>query len=152
MTAITEESLGVSGILLAKVFHRSDAKTERYRRENARQTRLQLTTAMSGRRGHHTDRRDHHRVHDPAGEAADAAGPAMRVTLDVQTSLTLFRRLFEYLDLVPAIQDAGAVPLDPATVCGGRQRALVVPPVATGVGAVDRPGGGGARDRRRERA
>ena len=25
----------------------------------------------------------------------------MRVTLDVQTSLALFRRIFEYLDLVP---------------------------------------------------
>ena len=27
----------------------------------------------------------------------------MRVTLDVQTSLALFRRIFEYFDLVPAI-------------------------------------------------
>src|SRR5690606_31214203 len=30
----------------------------------------------------------------------------MRVTLDVQTSLALFRRIFEYLDLKPAIVDA----------------------------------------------
>jgi ATP-binding cassette subfamily B protein len=37
----------------------------------------------------------------------------MRVSLDVQTSLALFRRLFEYLDLVPAIQDRpGAHVLD----------------------------------------
>ncbi|GMA23169.1 hypothetical protein GCM10025864_09280 [Luteimicrobium album] len=43
----------------------------------------------------------------------------MRVTLDVQTSLALFRRLFEYLDLEPAIQDRpGAVTLDPARARG----------------------------------
>ncbi|HWV26862.1 MAG TPA: ATP-binding cassette domain-containing protein, partial [Aeromicrobium sp.] len=36
----------------------------------------------------------------------------MRVTLDVQTSLALFRRIFEYLDLEPAITESpSAVPL-----------------------------------------
>ena len=48
MTAITEESLGVSGVLLAKVFNRADAEVSRYRRENRRQTRLQLKNAMAG--------------------------------------------------------------------------------------------------------
>ena len=48
MTAITEESLGVSGVLLAKVFNRADAEISRYRRENRRQTRLQLKNAMAG--------------------------------------------------------------------------------------------------------
>jgi len=43
----------------------------------------------------------------------------MRVALDVQTSLALFRRIFEYLDLIPAITDRpGAVALDPRTVRG----------------------------------
>ena len=49
MTAITEESLSVSGILLAKVFNRADSEIERYREENERQTRLQVEQAMTGR-------------------------------------------------------------------------------------------------------
>ena len=43
----------------------------------------------------------------------------MRVTLDVQTSLALFRRIFEYLDLEPAIKERpGAVALDHDSVRG----------------------------------
>ena len=43
----------------------------------------------------------------------------MRVSLDVQTSLALFRRIFEYLDLVPAITERpGAVTLDGSTLRG----------------------------------
>ena len=48
MTAITEEALGVSGILLAKVFNRADAEVDRYARSNRRQTRLQVKNAMTG--------------------------------------------------------------------------------------------------------
>jgi ATP-binding cassette subfamily B protein len=43
----------------------------------------------------------------------------MRVSLDVQTSLALFTRVFEYLDLVPAVADApDAVVLDQEKVRG----------------------------------
>ncbi|UMG94576.1 ATP-binding cassette domain-containing protein [Nocardioides sp. TF02-7] len=43
----------------------------------------------------------------------------MRVSLDVQTSLALFRRIFEYLDLEPAITERpDAVALDPARLRG----------------------------------
>ncbi|MFP5282620.1 MAG: ABC transporter ATP-binding protein [Actinomycetes bacterium] len=151
MTAITEEALSVSGILLAKVFNRADSETERYRRENANQTRLQLEAAMTGRAFFAlvqtffaitpaliylaaglllTGRIQ-------AGEAALTAGTLvafttlqarlqmpliqlMRVTLDVQTSLALFRRIFEYLDLEPAITESpDARPLTP-TSHGGR--------------------------------
>jgi ATP-binding cassette subfamily B protein len=49
MTAITEEALSVSGILLAKVFNRSESEIERYREANQRQTRLQVRQAMTGR-------------------------------------------------------------------------------------------------------
>ena len=49
MTAITEDSLSVSGILLAKVFGRGHAEVERYRQENHNQTRLQIEAAMTGR-------------------------------------------------------------------------------------------------------
>ncbi|HWV26989.1 MAG TPA: ABC transporter ATP-binding protein, partial [Aeromicrobium sp.] len=49
MTAITEEALSVSGILLSKVFNRGDAEVERYREANRQQTRLQVEQAMTGR-------------------------------------------------------------------------------------------------------
>ncbi len=42
MTAITQESLSVSGVLLAKVFDRQRFETERYRAENARRPDLQV--------------------------------------------------------------------------------------------------------------
>ena len=140
LTAITEESLGVSGVLLAKVFNRAGTEVERYRRQNLAQTRLQLKNAMTGQtffsivstffgmtpaivyliaglllnRG------------TLVGGTVVTAGTIvafttlqsrlqmplvqlMRVTLDVQTSMAVFARLFEYLDMEPAIRDkAGA--------------------------------------------
>ena len=48
MTAITEESLSVSGVLLAKVFNRQAYEVARYREENARQVELQVRQAMTG--------------------------------------------------------------------------------------------------------
>ncbi len=142
MTAITEEALSVSGILLAKVFHRADSEVARYREENARQTKLQVEQAMTGRTFFALVQTFF--AITPAliylfaglmitgrlgGGAGLTAGTLvafttlqarlqmpliqlMRVTLDVQTSLALFRRIFEYLDLVPAITERpGAVPL-----------------------------------------
>jgi len=150
MTAITEESLSVSGILLAKVFNRAGSEVRRYREENARQTRLQVEQAMTGRAFFALVQTFF--AITPAliylaagfiitgrvtvGAATLTAGTLvafttlqarlqmpliqlMRVTLDVQTSLALFRRIFEYLDLVPAIVERpGARPLPP-TVSGG---------------------------------
>ena len=49
MSAITQESLSVSGILLAKVFGRQQREIDRYRAENARQANLQVRQAMVGR-------------------------------------------------------------------------------------------------------
>ena len=132
MTAITEEALSVSGILLAKVFNRADAEVTRYRAENERQVDLQVRQAMAGQWffGVVTA----FMAVTPAlaylaagvmitGGAPITAGTLvafstlqarllmptlslMRVALDVQTSLALFRRIFEYLDLVPAVRDA----------------------------------------------
>nr|WP_236685766.1 ABC transporter ATP-binding protein [Demequina oxidasica] len=138
MTAITQETLSVSGILLSKVYNRQRAETERYSAENRNQIRLQVRQAMSGQWffglvtvimssvpaviylfagiliARSTD----------AGTApAITAGTVvaftaiqsrllfplmalMRVALEVQTSKALFARIFEYLDLVPAIEDA----------------------------------------------
>ncbi|HEU5485620.1 MAG TPA: ABC transporter ATP-binding protein [Microlunatus sp.] len=143
MTAITEESLSVSGILLAKVFGRGQAETERYRTENRNQTRLQIEAAMTGRTffalvqtffavtpaliylvaGYlMTGRIGGGEVLTAGTLVAFTTLQArlqmplmqlMRVTLDVQTSLALFRRIFEYFDLVPAIVERpGARPLE----------------------------------------
>ncbi|MGV9867789.1 ABC transporter ATP-binding protein [Rhodococcus koreensis] len=142
MTAITEEALSVSGVLLAKVFNQADTELDRYRTENARQTELQVRQAMTGQ-GFFAVVSSFMAI-TPAlvyllagylvsgGSAALSAGTLvafstlqarllqplvslMRVTLDVQTSMALFRRIFEYLDLQPAIvnrPDAVELPAD----------------------------------------
>ncbi len=133
LTAITQETLSVSGILLSKSFNRQRTESARYADENANQIRLQVRQAMSGQgffavvmvlmasvpaviylfAGILL-------VNDPgiitAGTVvafttvqARLLQPLiglMRVALDVQTSAALFARIFEYLDLKPAIQDA----------------------------------------------
>ncbi|HEX6257773.1 MAG TPA: ABC transporter ATP-binding protein [Euzebyales bacterium] len=48
MTAITEESLSISGMLLSKIFNRQAAEIARYRAENARQADLQVSQTMTG--------------------------------------------------------------------------------------------------------
>jgi ATP-binding cassette subfamily B protein len=134
MTAITEESLSISGILLSKVFNRADSEVDRYREANRQQTRLQVDQAMTGRAFFATVQTFF--AITPAliylvaglmltgsfGGASITAGTLvafttlqarlqmpllqlMRVTLDVQTSMALFRRIFEYLDLEPAITE-----------------------------------------------
>lgn len=139
MTAITEEALSVSGILLAKVFNRADAEVERYRAENRRQTTLQVTQSMTGQSFFALVSTffaiTPAIIYLVAGRmmttgAALTAGTLvafttlqarlqmplmqlMRISLDVQTSLALFRRIFEYLDLRPAITERpGAIALD----------------------------------------
>ena len=48
MTAITQETLSVSGILLSKVYNRQRLESERYAAENRNLIRLQVQQAMSG--------------------------------------------------------------------------------------------------------
>ena len=48
MTAITQEALSVSGVLLAKTFSRQHDETERYAGENRTQVELQVRQTMSG--------------------------------------------------------------------------------------------------------
>src|SRR5258705_317276 len=49
MSAITQESLSVSGVLLSKSFGRQAYEVARYRAENDRQVELQVRQAMTGR-------------------------------------------------------------------------------------------------------
>jgi len=179
MTAITEEALSVSGILLTKVFNRADAEIDRYRAENERQARLQVRQAMTGQWffGVVTA----FMAITPAlvylaagymvsGGSTLSAGTLvafstlqarllwptvslMRVALDVQTSLALFRRIFEYLDMRPAITDhPDAVRLAPAQVRGHVQFddvwfAYPPPPQLVEPAPPARRGGGGGGGR-----
>jgi len=131
MTAITEEALSVSGILLARAFGRGPDEVDRYRRANQQQTRLQVKQAMTGRAFFAvvgaffaiTPALVYLAAGIMLGQGiALTAGTLvafttlqaqlrmplmqlMRVSLDVQTSLALFRRIFEYLDLEPSITE-----------------------------------------------
>lgn len=148
LTSITQETLSVSGMLLSKSFNRQRTESDRYQAENRNQVRLQVRRAMSGQgffavvqvlmasvpaviylvSGHLI----------AGGAGAITAGTVvafttvqarllqplmglMRVSLDLQTSSALFARIFEYLDLVPRIQDApGAIPVSAAPGPRGR--------------------------------
>ncbi len=145
MTAITEEALSVSGILLSKVFNRADSEVERYREANRNQTRLQVEQAMTGRAFFATVQTffaitpaliylvSGYMLNNGTSLTAGTLVAfttlqarlqmpllqLMRVSLDVQTSLALFRRLFEYLDLKPAIiERADAITIDPHKLRG----------------------------------
>jgi ATP-binding cassette subfamily B protein len=141
MTAITQEALSVSGIMLAKSFSQQGAEVQRYDNENKVQIGLQVRQAMSGQwffamvqiflssipaviylvAGYLI-----------AGGVDVTIGTivafttvqarllfplmnVMQVGLDLQTSQALFARIFQYLDLVPEIADApDATPVDAA--------------------------------------
>ncbi len=149
LTSITQETLSVSGMLLSKSFNRQRTESERYQAENRNQVRLQVRRAMSGQGFFAVVQVLMSSV--PAviylvagylvaggGGSAITAGTIvafttvqarllmplmglMRVALDVQTSKALFARIFEYLDLVPEIQDApDAIPVSRAPGPRGR--------------------------------
>ncbi|MDJ0334315.1 ABC transporter ATP-binding protein [Salinibacterium sp. G-O1] len=138
MTAITQETLSVSGILLAKSFNQQKAEIGRYEAENRNQIRLQVSQQMSGQWFFAMVNIFLSII--PAviyivaaylitGGVDVTAGTIvafttvqarlmfpllglLRVALDLQTSSALFARIFEYLDLIPAITnkpDAHAV-------------------------------------------
>jgi ATP-binding cassette subfamily B protein len=132
MTAITQETLSVSGILLAKSFNQQPTEIGRYSDENAVQVGLQVRQEMSGQWFFAVVQIFLAII--PAvvylvaawlllGNIPVTAGTIvafttvqarlmfpllglMRVALDLQTSQALFARIFEYLDLRPAIVDS----------------------------------------------
>jgi len=132
MTAITQESLSVSGILLAKSFNQQDAETGRYSRENDNQVRLQVQQQMSGQWFFAMVSIFMSIIpaviyltaawlilHDTPVTAGTIVAfttvqarlmfpllGLLRVALDLQTSSALFARIFEYLDLKPSITDS----------------------------------------------
>ncbi len=134
LSAVTEETLSVSGILLGKTFGAQERSIARFRGLNLELARLQIRQAMVGRwffmiigtifsitpafvywlagtlamNG------------DPSAPTAGAVvafttlqsrlffpmGQLLNVQVEIQGSLALFDRIFEYLDLDPEISDA----------------------------------------------
>jgi ATP-binding cassette subfamily B protein len=141
MTAITQETLSVSGILLAKSFNQQKSEIGRYSDENQNQIRLQVQQQMSGQWFFAIVSvflsvipaviylvaawLIFQKVDVTPGTIVAFTTvqsrllfPLMgllRVALDLQTSQALFARIFEYLDLVPRVADApDARPVAPA--------------------------------------
>jgi len=147
VSAVTEETLSVSGILLSKTFGQQRQANERFRTLNARLARLQIRQAMVGRwffmivgtvfsitpafvywlagtlaaNG------------DPTAPTAGSIvafttlqsrlffplGQLLNVQVEIQGALALFDRIFQYLEMDPEIVDApDAVALDPGRVTG----------------------------------
>jgi ATP-binding cassette, subfamily B, bacterial len=147
MSAITQETLSVSGILLAKVFERRADEIERYRRANERLAELQVRQQMTGQGFFALVQAffgvTPAMIYLVAGVALDSgSGPQvsagtivaftalqtrlffpiiqlLRVSVEIQSSLALFERVFQYLDLESEIVDAPeALELDPRAVRG----------------------------------
>jgi ATP-binding cassette subfamily B protein len=147
MSALTEETLSVSGILLSKTFGQQEASNRRFRGLNATLAALQIRQAMVGRwffmiigtifsitpafvywlAGYLTIQND-----PTAPTIGDIVafttlqsrlffplGQLLNVQVEIQGALALFDRIFEYLEMDPEIVDApDAVALDPAVVRG----------------------------------
>ena len=131
MTAITQEALGVSGILLAKSFGRQQIEVDKYANENKVQIGLQIRQTMSGQWFFAMVQvflsSIPALIYLFAGWLITQGGVVsigtvvafttvqarllfplmglMRVVLDLQTSEALFARIFEYMDLSPAITE-----------------------------------------------
>jgi ATP-binding cassette, subfamily B, bacterial len=137
MSALTEETLSVSGVLLTKVFARTDDVIERYRLENKRLADLQVRQQMVGRTffalvgtffnfapalvylvaGLAIVRGSGGTISAGTIVAFTAlqtrlffpVGQMLQVSTEIQSSLALFERIFQYLDLRHEIVDRPGV-------------------------------------------
>ena len=148
VTAITQETLSVSGIMLAKLFGRQSQEMANFHRHNQEQSDLAVRQQMIG-----------HSffavvmtflsispafIYLLAGYLMSGSGPSLvsagtiiafttlqsrlyfpvgrllQVSVELQSSMALFERIYGYLDLKQDIQDApDAGPLDLTQVSGG---------------------------------
>jgi ATP-binding cassette subfamily B protein len=147
MSALTEETLSVSGILLSKTFGQQQSSINKFRGLNARLAALQIRQAMVGRwffmiigsifsitpafvywlAGWLTIQND-----PTAPTIGDIVafttlqsrlffpmGQLLGIQVEIQGALALFDRIFEYLEMDPEIVDApDAVDLAPETIRG----------------------------------
>jgi ATP-binding cassette, subfamily B, bacterial len=146
MSAISEETLSVSGVLLAKVFGNQARDSARYDRENQRLAGLEVRQQMIGQ-GFYAIVQSFLSITPAAiyliaglllaNHAAISAGTIvafttlqtrlyfpigqlLQVSVELRSSLALFDRVFEYLDVVPDIVDAPDATELPVTATGGR--------------------------------
>ncbi|HWM13184.1 MAG TPA: ABC transporter ATP-binding protein [Gaiellaceae bacterium] len=138
MSSLVEESLSVSGILLGKTMGRSAELTDRFERESAELAGLEVRQVMAGRWVMASIQMSFSImpavVYWFAGQSFVGGvtlgtvvafttlqtrlffpvGQLLSVQIDVQTSLALFDRVFEYLDLpVEIVERENAVDLPP---------------------------------------
>jgi ATP-binding cassette, subfamily B, bacterial len=132
MSALTEETLSVSGVLLAKVFGNQARDIGRYRRESQRLADLEVRQNMIGQGFYAVVQSflsitpaaiyliaglliaDHHPISAGTIVAFSTLqtrlyfpiGQLLQVSVELRSSLALFDRVFEYLDVVPDIVDA----------------------------------------------
>ncbi len=147
VTAITQETLSVSGIMLAKLFGRQNQEIERFHNENERMAMLAVRRQMTGQlffttvqiffslapvviyvmAGYLLTGRFSYSV--TAGTIVAFTtlqfrlyfpiGNLMEVSVELRSSLALFERIFGYLDIEPEIEDRpGAEAVDPRDVRG----------------------------------
>src|SRR6202046_3756229 len=132
MSALSEETLSVSGVLLAKVFGNQERDIGRYRQENQRLSDLQVRQQMIGQ-GFFAVVQSFLSITPAAiyliaglllssGHGISAGtivafttlqtrlyfpiGQLLQVSVELRSSLALFDRVFEYMDVVPDIVDA----------------------------------------------
>ena len=148
LTAVTEETLSVSGILLSKSFGRQRHEIGRFQDENERLTGLQMRQTMIGRSFFAIVGTFFSITpalvylvaawvisRDPTGSTITAGtivafttlqsrlffpiGSMLQVSTEVHSSMALFDRIFEYLDLDHEIEDSpDAVAIAPDRVLG----------------------------------
>ena len=147
VTAITQETLSISGVMLSKLFGRQNQEIERFHRENQRLTDLTMRRVMTGQ-AFFTSMQVFFSltpvvVYVLAGYVLAGAAPSgltagtivafttlqarlyfpiaslLQVSVELQASLALFERIFGYLDIKPEIFDSpNAVKLEPHQVKG----------------------------------
>ena len=152
MSAITEETLSVSGVLLAKVFGNQARDIGRYRGESQRLADLEVRQNMIGQ-GFYAVVQSFLSITPAAiyliaglliahGHPISAGtivafttlqtrlyfpiGQLLQVSVELRSSLALFDRVFEYLDVKPDIVDAADAVSLPASDSGGRVALLDV--------------------------
>jgi ATP-binding cassette subfamily B protein len=131
MSATTEETLSVSGVLLSKVFGRQADESERYRAQNERLARLQvrqqiigrsffavvstffsitpaavyLVAGLTSRHGHGLSSGTLVAFTTLQTRLFLPIGQLLQTSTEVSSSLALFERVFGYLDMEPDIVD-----------------------------------------------
>ncbi len=146
LTSVTEETLSVSGILLSKAFGRQRHEIDRFQSENERLTGFQIRQTMIGRSffavvgtffsitpalvylvagwvmqngGDSLTAGDIVAFTTLQARLFFPIGSMLQVSTEVHSSLALFDRIFEYLDMDHEIEDApDAVRLAPSEVRG----------------------------------